>query len=124
MFFGGLIAAFTAFFSDLWAWIASFFGGNLPIVAMTGMILTASALGCTSPGAMTPEQFAQTQSMIEQVRGLAESSGSAYSIDITFDGRPSVGATQDFYLNTGATVRAHLHGNFKGADSADLGPVQ
>lgn len=76
--------------------------------------LTGGLFGCRSD-APTEERM----QVIRQLADIAKEHGLTGYVDVDVDGSPSVGMTQDFYLDTGVRARARLQFNSAGGKPAE-----
>lgn len=83
------------------------------IVALAAI---AALAGCKADA--TQEQRMQT---IRQLADIARDHGLSGTLTIDVDGSPSVGMTQDFYLDTGVRARAIF--NFNSATARGIEPT-
>ena len=82
-------------------------------VVATWFGLTAFA-GCANPEESPEQRAARTDAQMQWVDKLveiAEKHAVSYRIEVNTTGRPSVGESLDFYLDTGLSARGIIFGN-------------
>lgn len=82
-------------------------------------VLTAITILFIGAGAGCGETSGERLQMIDKAMEIMERHNVAYSGSITLGGRPSVGASTDFYLDSSIVGQFNVHGN---AANARLGP--
>lgn len=65
-------------------------------------------LGCQSA---TPEDMDNLERVVRMTQEIAEANNAAWHIRATIDGKPRVGETVEFYLDTGVDVEISIQGN-------------
>lgn len=90
------------------AWVRSlfaFFGLCLLLVVFTGCV--GKTLTAEQQAAATAKQMTWVDKAVE----TAQKHGLAYQIEVSTTGRPSVGQSLDFYLDSGLRAKVNMFGN-------------
>lgn len=84
-------------------------------IAMALCLFVVCVAGCGGNSEMTDQQVAEQRASMKEwatwAAGVARDHDLAYHLSIDVRGRGSVGAMQDFYVDTGVSGRITMFGN-------------
>ncbi len=107
MWWTSIVTWLSAWWADWFGWWAGFFGLCLLLVAFTGCNGVNPALTDEQNELATDNQMAWVDKAVE----VAKKHNLAYHLKIGTTGRPSVGVSTDFYLDSGLTAELVMFGN-------------